>query len=304
MKFDNETVSKIKNIFAHKLGISVNELEIIRIGQNLMLDIPTCESVLRVYRNVGNPAAKAQMEVEFAETIAKLGIPSIQPSYKFNSAILKAGDYTSTVWKRLEKDTERVNAQQFGKLLHDIHLKLRGEPPELLKLERIDPLAKIRSRLNRLSHDKILDDKKNELLLSYLSRCEVIWSNFQSELPNQPIHGDAHTGNVILSNGIAHICDFDCCCIGPIEWDLVPIHIIARRFRNQQPDILNEFKKEYKISPAMEINIQKLLPLRELSMVSWLAQDITNDPKRTKELENRIHSLSETNEPFTAWNPN
>jgi len=36
-------------------------------------------------------------------------------------------------------------------------------------------------------------------------------------LPRQPVHGDAHFGNV-LAGGVGQ--DFDDACVGPREWDL------------------------------------------------------------------------------------
>ncbi len=38
--------------------------------------------------------------------------------------------------------------------------------------------------------------------------------------PRRPLHGDCHTGNVLLTPSGPRLTDFEDVCAGPVEWDL------------------------------------------------------------------------------------
>ncbi len=49
-------------------------------------------------------------------------------------------------------------------------------------------------------------------------------------LPLGPIHGDAHTRNLLTDLGIVVLSDFESAAIGPREWDLLPTAIAQERY--------------------------------------------------------------------------
>ena len=49
-------------------------------------------------------------------------------------------------------------------------------------------------------------------------------------LPRGPIHGDAHTRNLLTDNGQVVLLDFEAAAIGPREWDLLPTAIATERY--------------------------------------------------------------------------
>ena len=49
-------------------------------------------------------------------------------------------------------------------------------------------------------------------------------------LPSGPIHGDAHTRNLLTDNGQVVLLDFEAAAIGPREWDLLPTAIATERY--------------------------------------------------------------------------
>ena len=67
-----------------------------------------------------------------------------------------------------------------------------------------------------------------------LERCADLNEQFQSlefTLPPGPIHGDAHTSNLLTDHGQVVLLDFEAVAAGPWEWDLVPTAVACERFR-------------------------------------------------------------------------
>ncbi len=302
MVFDLSTVEAVKASFSDELKVPTSSIEVIRVGENAMFDIPEHDIVLRVYRKSRQAEQKAHMEIQVARVLSDGGVRSIKPSHL--RPIILNGDYVATVWERLEKDNSGISSASFGTLLHQVHSAMRDRENQLSCLKPIDPIAKLARRIETLSNTNSVDPNVVGRLNKRLSECEGSWTSFSSSYDWQPIHGDAHTGNVIMHRGNQYICDFDSCGIGPIEWDLVPIQIIARRFKQAEPDLLSDFDKAYGVDPKIRNNLLGLLMVRELSMVTWLAQDAKNDKNRMKQVLSRLESLAETVEPFTAWSPN
>jgi len=57
----------------------------------------------------------------------------------------------------------------------------------------------------------------------FTARCEAIdqrLPDVEYALPPGPIHGDAHTGNLLGAPGAALLTDFEVFATGPREWDL------------------------------------------------------------------------------------
>ena len=65
-------------------------------------------------------------------------------------------------------------------------------------------------------------------------RCAELNEQFQHlefALPPGPIHGDAHTSNLLTDHGQVVLLDFEAAAIGPREWDLLPTAIAVRAVR-------------------------------------------------------------------------
>ena len=86
------------------------------------------------------------------------------------------------------------------------------------------------------------------------------------------IHGDMHYGNVLCLPGRRLLLiDFDQVCRGPLEWDLVPNLVTARRFGMPAADyqaFCAAYGHDLRTSPDADTFVR----LRELGMVSWLLQ--------------------------------
>jgi Ser/Thr protein kinase RdoA (MazF antagonist) len=66
------------------------------------------------------------------------------------------------------------------------------------------------------------------------ARCADLTAQFghlEFALPRGPIHGDAHTKNLLTDHGQMVLIDFEAAAIGPREWDLLSTSIAVRDCR-------------------------------------------------------------------------
>lgn len=103
-----------------------------------------------------------------------------------------------------------VPGSVFGPMLGRLHLALGSYEGDLPPLA--GPLADIAMALARCEDD-ILQRAAEELVPLALS-----W-------PRRPLHGDAHTGNVLMTPAGPRWTDFEDVCVGPVEWDLASLTV-------------------------------------------------------------------------------
>ncbi|MEU4398250.1 phosphotransferase [Micromonospora orduensis] len=117
-------------------------------------------------------------------------------------------------------------------------------------------------------------------------------------LPPGVIHGDAHTGNVLLpAAGQGRpapsgplLCDLDGMCIGPREWDLVPTAHGATRF-GRAPADYQGFAEAYQFDVTAWTGWPVLRRVRELQLVTSTIDRLAGRPDVARELAHRLRSL-------------
>lgn len=300
--FTSDALTSIEQSFSDTLGVPKAEFVRMRVGQNALFKIPILDAVLRVYRG-SSMLTKAKTELAFSRYLALNDIPSVQPSDAFGDPIIQSEKYVATLWGWIEPSSEKASPAALGKIIRSIHDVGSKHLSSNLKLPAFDPIASVERRLENIRNVSLLPENIIRAIEVRSEYVRSIWDAFRSCHPLQIIHGDAHTGNLIVSNGTTYICDFDSVSIGPVEIDAVPISIISRRFKPNDKGLLSEFYSSYEASEEFRRSVDVLIPVRELTMISWLAQDAQPGTERFMELETRIESISETEEPFTKWHP-
>lgn len=99
----------------------------------------------------------------------------------------------------------RAGGAAFGRHLFELHEVLMRCPLDLPLL--VGPLTDIRTALRRSDHP-------------VLHRAAAQLLPLVQQWPRQPLHGDAHAENLLMTaEGLCWI-DFEDACAGPVEWDL------------------------------------------------------------------------------------
>ncbi len=115
-----------------------------------------------------------------------------------------------SLWRYVAHDATQVKPAEFGEMLARLHEALASYPGDLPPL--VGPLTDIRAAL-AVSTDTTLHRSAAQLMPLALS-----W-------PRRPLHGDAHTGNLLVTDNGPLWTDFEDVCVGPVEWDLASMTI-------------------------------------------------------------------------------
>lgn len=197
---------------ARALGLPADHPEVIAEGYSVRVRLRPAAVVTRVV-TIGrelrpDPWTWLEREVSVAKYLAATGLPVVAPW-------ADAGPYMAeglevSLWHWAEHDSTVVSAAQFGAMLGRLHSALDAYPGDLPPL--IGPLTDIATALT-VSSDSMLHRAAGELVPLALT-----W-------PQRPLHGDAHTGNVLMTPGGPVWTDFEDVCVGPLEWDLASMTI-------------------------------------------------------------------------------
>jgi hypothetical protein len=188
-------------------GLEVRSTEIIAAGYSVRVLLQPAGVVSRVVTEGrvlrGEPLPWLEREVRVARHLATAGAAVVPPAEM-------AGPYRScgvdvTLWQWVPPQPLEVSPALFATILFDLHEHLASYAGDLPVL--VGPLTDIRAAL-LLSDDATLHRAAARLVPEAL------------EWPRRPLHGDAHTGNVLGTSGRPLWLDFEDACLGPVEWDL------------------------------------------------------------------------------------
>lgn len=192
---------------AREMGLPADNPEVIAEGFSVRVRLHPAPVVTRVVtagRELRpDPLPWMQREVSVAQHLATSGVPIVAPWDD-------PGPHTAeglevSLWHWAPHDDRQVSAADFGTMLGPLHEALASYPGELPPL--IGPLTDISTALDA-SSDPTLHRAAAELVPLALT-----W-------PHRPLHGDAHTGNVLMTPDGPRWTDFEDVCVGPVEWDL------------------------------------------------------------------------------------
>ncbi|WP_370290764.1 phosphotransferase [Nocardioides sp.] len=192
---------------ARVLGLPAEDPEVVAEGYSVRVRLRPAPVVTRVVtlgrRLRPEPLPWLQREVAVAQFLAEQGQPVVAP-WGAPGPHLAEGLEVS-LWEWVEHVPGVVAAADFGPMLGALHEALAGCPEDLPVL--VGPLTDIDTALEVSSHPTL--HRAAEELVA-LART---W-------PRQPLHGDVHTGNLLLTSSGPRWNDFEDVCSGPVEWDL------------------------------------------------------------------------------------
>ena len=201
--------------------------------------VPTWISRLR-------PAAgNVARELEVASFLVDSGAPVIAPSPELPAGPHHRDGFPISFWTFTPADPDRppATAADCAALLPDLHAALRGYPGPLPALGAVAmDLPGWLARLDALDPpidtliDPLIDAADHARLLAAADRLRPL---LDPDPGDQPLHGDAHAGNLVATRRGLVWNDFEEVCRGPAEWDWATIgDPAAVRDRGPDPDRL------------------------------------------------------------------
>lgn len=199
-----------------------------------------------------------------------------------------------TFWRAVDPDGAPPTAADLARLLRRLHA-YRDSP---CSLPRFDPIPEIR---HRLDSGLGLPDADVDFIRVRCDALDPLLPTLKPELPPGPIHGDAHTGNLLRGAGATLLTDFEACAVGPREWDLAPVAVGHDRL-GLPPEQWEQFVTGYGFDVRGWSGYPVLREIRELGMTTWLAQNIGESEAVAHEVAVRLESLR-TGDRDRAWTP-
>ncbi|HUR50842.1 MAG TPA: aminoglycoside phosphotransferase family protein [Mycobacteriales bacterium] len=233
---------------AAELGLPVDNPVVVAEGYSVRVRLdpaPVLTRVVTAGRVLrGEPLPWMERELAVCRYLADVGVPATTPWADGGPHV--ASGVEVSLWEWVEPAPGSVGPEAFGLLLKQLHDALDGYDGELPVL--VGPLTDIATAM-RVSDDPLLHQAAARLLPLALT-----W-------PRRPLHGDAHTGNVLMSSTGPRWIDFEDVCAGPVEWDLAS--------RTLSPELVEAYPGE--------LDRERLEDCRDLRNLQVLAALLTDD---------------------------
>ena len=271
-------------------GLSSDGAELLRLGENAIYQLATDPVVVRIARSTDR-LPRVRRELCVARWLAASNVPAVRVCDGIEQPTV-VHEHPVTFWRSVTGGAPVPNHIDLARLLAAFH-KAPGCPCEL---PSFDPLGPSYSRL--ATARTVVQDDRDFLR----SRCDDLndeLQHLQFALPRGPIHGDAHTNNLLTDHGQVVLIDFENAAIGPREWDLLPIAIGVERYGRPERQY-REFADTYGFDVRAWPGYPILREVRQLTMTTWIMQNIGESPAVAAEFALRVSSLRERD--FTrAW---
>jgi Ser/Thr protein kinase RdoA (MazF antagonist) len=272
-------------------GFSSDGAELLRLGENAIYQLNAAPVVVRIARSVDR-LGRVEKELCVARWLATAGVPAVRVYEELDQPLLVNG-HPVTFWHMVTGGDPVPTHMDLARLLAAFH----AAKDCLCKLPSFDPLRTSQSRLAKA--DDVAPDDREFLRV----RCAELNDELQHltfVLPLGPIHGDAHTRNLLTDRGQVVLLDFEASAVGPREWDLLPMAIGVERY-GQSEKHYREFANTYGFDVRAWAGYPVLREIRELTMTTWIMQNIGESPAVAAEFALRVASLWERD--FgRAWN--
>ncbi len=289
-----DATARIVETFLDQHALAEPDADLVRFHQNAVYRLPSHGLTVRIY-GPEDGAAKARLMIAFADFLKDKDLPAVRLSDRFPSQPFDIGGRQVTIWDWLESDEPANTADggyhAFGAALRELHA-VSGEFD--YPVTDLDPLKKIRNRLERLAAAGRLADRHLDTLeASYARTLELAPSLTQSRLGAGVLHGDALRKNAVQSGGRMHLIDFDSVCRGPLEWDIAPTLVAEKRLGFDAADC-DAFLAGYGIDRDALPDIEPAMIVKQLSMTVVLCLKAGESDAVDAEIDRRLQA-------WNAW---
>ena len=233
---------------ARGLGLPVDDPLVIGDGANVSVHLRPAPVVARVTVALVRGRAALEGELAYARTAAARGAPVVSPS---DDRVHEHEGLHVTFWQHVEhREPEPEDAPAAGRALRELHQATRDLELRLDRFDRLDEAEGVA---------RALDHPEAPLMLDAIGVARERLA--QLRFDEQPLHGDAHLRNVLVTAGGPLWGDLENVCRGPIEYDLA-----ASAWRTRvhgSPGLLQAY------GPHDPQLVEELMPVLAAFLVPW-----------------------------------
>ncbi len=274
-------------------GVTPDRCDILQSGNTLVLRL-TETLVARVVTDFDGPRQGTDWfarENAVALHLVNSGVPVIPLHPDLPPGPYEHLGYALNFWKFVTRIEGAIEPAMIGKTLFHCHDLLRSFTGSLSELAILTESVKLLGTLKQrdLFPNEVLELLENRLVSSI---------DALQKFPSQPLHGDAHLGNLMNTTLGLLWTDWEDTFLGPIEWDLASVIWNARILDNDQEtadQILNAYLKAGgRIHP---IALRYSMIGRAAVMSAWYPILYPNpSPERQAKLQFRLDWLVQNSE--------
>ncbi|WP_433497274.1 phosphotransferase enzyme family protein [Sphaerimonospora sp. CA-214678] len=290
--FTLDMLTEVMKQACHIAGLDPEGAELLRLGENAIYGLASGHVVLRIARGPERlPVVEKELCV--ATWLKASDVATVEAYPGVRQPILVSG-YPVSFWKAVTPVEPPPTHADLAILLRRFHSA--GDPP--CELPDFGPLYRVESRLDAAT---AVQDDDRDFLRAHCRELVKRYAELEFVLPYGPIHGDAHVGNLLRTDSQIVLLDFEVVARGPREWDLIPTLVSWERFG--LPDIrYRAFSNAYGFDVRSWPGYTVLRDVRELTMTTWLMQNVGENPEIAEEFALRVRSLREGDRDV-AWHP-
>lgn len=265
------------------VGLEPDGVELLRVGDHAVYRVAAGEVVARVGRNPDR-LPSVRREVSVAQWLADSGCPAVRLATDAEQPVVVDG-HPVTFWEGLADGETYASTGEMGGLLRQLH----SLAPPPVSLPPLRPFEKVEQRLQRA----VIPPATRSFLSGLEQRLAEEYERLEFVLPGGHVHGDFNVGNVLQdAEGHAKVIDLDGFVSGPREWDLMQTAMYYDSFGWHTEAEYADFMAGYGGFDVREWSGYDVLrSVRELLMVTWLAQNAGTDQRSAEEVEKRVETL-------------
>jgi len=251
-------------------GVNSDGAEVIRLAENAIYRLRG-GVVARIARP-GQSLAAAK-EVNVARWLEDSDVPAVRVIRDIEQPV-HVDARAVTFWHELPPHQSGTTAN-VAAALRELH---KLPEPKTFELPELAPFVRLTQRIE--SADTISTDDQT-WLLGRLSDLQAAYADLSPGLPRCVVHGDAWTGNVVVTaDNTSVLLDLERCALGPPEWDLVSTavtYVTTAKIDTKEWAIYCE---TYGYDVTTWEGFEVLRDIRELRQTTMAVQVANTDPER------------------------
>ncbi|NNN31000.1 aminoglycoside phosphotransferase family protein [Streptomyces sp. S3(2020)] len=282
ISFDSAAAASILRRACGLAGLNADGAELVRLGDHAVFRLDRGRVVSRVGRHADR-LPSVRREVAVAQWLAAEDYPAARLTTEAEQPVVVDG-HPVTFWEGLGDGETYASTREMGELLRRLH-QLEAPP---FSLPELRPFAKVDRRLKRA----VLREDTHVYLSALAQELSAEYDGLEFALPPGLLHGDYNIGNVLLdADELPTVIDLDGFVVGPREWDLTQTAMYYDSFGWHTEAEYTDFVEGYGFDVRQWSGYSVLRSVRELLMVTWLAQNAGTNPRAAEEVEKRVESL-------------
>src|ERR687896_722131 len=219
---------------ASGLDLAVADTRVLHNSNKLALRLLPCDVVARV-AFAGREVFQAELEI--GRRLAEAGSPVASLELRVEPRVYERDGFAVTLWTYYEQSRQEVSPADYAKALERLHAEMAEV--DVAVPHFTDRVAEAQRLVASRDRTPGLEDSDRELLSSTLrSRTRTIR---ERSSPEQLLHGEPHSGNLLNTKSGPLFIDLETCCRGPVEFDLAHVpEDVSECYSSADQELLRE----------------------------------------------------------------